>query len=63
VPIFPTITGGWSSSRNLIVETEKNWLDALPFQNFALEGCIFSMNAAGLVQLLQFFVKAFDGME
>src|SRR2546422_4040298 len=38
VPIFPTITGGWSSSRNLIVETEKNWLDALPFQNFALEG-------------------------
>ena len=61
--IFPTITGGWSSSRNLVCETQKNWLDALPFENFALEGRIFSMNAAGLVQLLQFFVKAFDGTE
>ena len=32
-------------------------------QNFVLEGRIFSMNAVGLVQLLQFFVKAFDGTE
>ena len=59
----PTISGHWSYSRKRIVETQKNWLDALTFQNSALEGRTSSINAVGLVQLLQFFVKMFDGME
>ena len=61
--ILTTISGHWSRSRKRIAETQKNRLDALPFQSFAREGRISSRNAVGLVQLLQFFVKSFDGMK
>jgi len=54
---------GTCCSRKLIAERQKIWLDALPFQSFALERRISSTNAVSLVQLLQFFVKVLDGME